>query len=319
MKRRKILLIYVILLLVLTGCKQENNQSSIKPKDKAPESLSSLSKGIDELLTIVADIEKLALNIPVGKKDEEKPKEDQSSEGGQQSQESGGSGQGGQSGNGESSNGGSGNGEGSGQGESNQEGGQSSSQQAGGAQEEKDKPLTPDKRKEEIDKKWNEAETKTEEIHPHWNSFEAEGQKKGLTKEAAEAFEASFNKMTKSLENRNIPEIYDYSSQALLKLKPIYDLYTEDFGGDVSVIKYSAYQAYYRTGIGDFEGASKVLSERDENINQIRLKIGEDKKEMVDKVNFSLMDFKESLVEKSRRLFMIKKDIIINNLKELEK
>ena len=308
MKRRKTLLIYVILLLVLVGCTQEKSQSNIKPKDKAPESLSSLSTGIDDLLTTVGDIEKLSLNIPLLEKDKDKPKEAQSSEGGQQGQEGGESGQGGGSGEGESK-----------QQESKQESSQSNTQEEGSGQEEKDKPLTPDKRQEEIDKKWNEAQTKIEEIHPHWNSFEAEGQKKGLTREAAEAFEASLNKMTKSLEDKNIPEIYNHSSQAFLKLKPIYDLYTEDFGGDVSAIKYAAYQAYYRTGLGDFKGASKVLSERDENINQVRLKIEEDKKDKVDKVNLSLMDFKESLVEKSRRLFMIKKDIIINNLKELEK
>ncbi|TJX14022.1 hypothetical protein E9840_07035 [Tissierella creatinini] len=308
MKLRKFLLIYVILFLILVGCKQNNNQPSIKPKDKAPESLNSLAKGIDDILKKVGDIEKLSLDIPLDEGESKKqPEQGASPEANNQGQEGQGQGSG-QDGEEESKNGGG----------SQKESG---NQQGEATQEAKDKnkALSPDNKKEEIDKKWNEAEIKIEEIHPHWNSFEAEGQKKGLTKETADAFESSFNKMTKSLENRNIPEIYDYASQALLRLKPIYDLYTEDMGGDVSAIKYAAYQAYYRTGKGDLEGASKVLTEREANINQIRLKLKEDKKDRVDKVNLSLLDFKDSLVENSRRLFMIKKDIIINNLKELEK
>ncbi len=310
MKLRKVLLIYVILVLVLVGCKQNNNQPSIKPKDKAPESLDSLAKGIDDLLKTIGDIEKLSLDIPLSEGESKKqPEQGASPEANKQEQEDQDQEQGsGQDGEEESKNGGE-----SQKGFGNQQG------EATQGAKDKNKSLSPDKKKEEIDNKWNEAKIKIEEIHPHWNSFEAEGQKKGLTKERADAFESSFNKMTKYLENRNIPEIYDYASQALLSLKPIYDLYTEDMGGDVSAIKYAAYQAYYRTGKGDLEGASKALTEREENINGIRLKLEEDKKDRVDKVNLSLLDFKDSLVENSRRLFMIKKDIIINNLKELEK
>ncbi len=309
MKLRKILLIYVILLL-LVACKQEDNQNKIKPKDKAPESLNSISKGIDDILKIVGDIEKLTLNIPLGLSGKEEAKKARSQEGQQQGQDGGQS-----SKNSESKKEASSNGESKG-GSS----GTTEDKQGKENQDAKDnKALTPDKKKEEMDKKWNEAQIKLEEIHPHWNSFEAEGQKKGLSRESADGFEVSLNKMTKALENRNIVEIYDFSSQALLRLKPIYDLYTEDFGGDVAAIKYAAYQAYVRAQMGDIEGASRVLTDRDENVNRIRLKVKEDKKEKVEKVNLSLVDFKQSLVERSRSLFMIKKDIVINNLKELEK
>ncbi len=307
MKLRKILLIYVILLLVLAGCKKDSNQTAIKPKDKAPESLASLSKGIDDLLKTVGDIEKLSLDIPLEEVQKKKSEEDAKEEA--QGEKSQGATQGG---NGESGSSGSGNGE-SADGISDK---RQPTQKSSG---QKPTPLTPDKKKEDIDKKWNEAQKKIEDIHSHWNSFEAEGQKKGLTKESADAFEVSFNKMTKAIEDKKIIEVYDYASQSFLRLKPIYDLFTDDIGGDVSAIKYAAYQAYLRAVARDLVGASKVLTDRGENINLIRLKLEEDKKEKVDKVNLSLMDFKESFVENSRRLFMIKKDIIINNLKELEK
>lgn len=44
----------------------------------------------------------------------------------------------------------------------------------------------------------------------------------------------------------------------------------------------------------------------------------EKEKEQVEKIKMALDDFKNSLSEKSRMLNMIKKDVIIQNLKELE-
>lgn len=300
--RRKIFVFLFILLFVLSGCSKDQNQSKIKPKDKAPESLNNLSKGLDDLLKSVGNIERINLNIPVkdieeankpqepDKKDEEKP-----SDGGEKPEDEGSNSQG----------------------QGDQSGGGSGSQGQG---TETQKPTTPEEKKdEEIKALWAEIDKKLEEIHPEWNSFEAEGMKKGASKESTDKFELAFNKMTKAVDNKSILEIYDYASQSLLNLKPLFELYTEEMGGDISVIKYAAYQGYVRAISVDVEGAKKVLSDKEENINKIRLKMTkEEEKQNLEKVSLSLADFRDSLTENSRMLFMIKKDIIIENLKALE-
>lgn len=82
MKKCKVvnLVIYVILLLVLSGCQKNPPQSEIKPKDKAPESIGKLTTGIDGLLTLVGDIEKIKMDIPLQQKEEEKKSQEQGDE-----------------------------------------------------------------------------------------------------------------------------------------------------------------------------------------------------------------------------------------------
>ena len=216
MKKSKIIIIYAILLLVLFGCggQEKGQQQEIKSKDKAPDSLKDLSSGMDDILKSLSDIERLSLNIPLSEdedKKQEKPGQEQPSGGGEQGggqqgdnqekQSSDGGGQEGQEGQG-------------GQGQGGQQGqGQGGQQGQQGQEQQKQDPN--EKKNEEIKSKWEEIQKKLDEIHPHWNSFEAEGQKKGATKEAGDKFEASFNKMTKAIEKKNIIEIYDYASQSL--------------------------------------------------------------------------------------------------------
>jgi hypothetical protein len=282
-------------------------QAELKPKDKAPESLKKLSSGIDELLGTLSNIEKLSLDIPLPQKEEEKLQQQITQE---QTPEQGGQEQQGQEQQGqEEQQGQSGGGSPEGVGSQGQGGG-------GGQQQQK---IPEPSKEEKLQELWDSMQRQLEEIHPHWNSFEVEGLKKGATKENGDKFEEVFNKMTKAVELKKIVEIYDNASNALLNLKPFYDLYLDETGGDIAALKYAAYQGYVRAIQDNTEGAADVLNNIEENINKLRLKMtDEEKKQNIEKASLSLSDLKESLSENSRGLFMIKKDIIINNLKELE-
>lgn len=314
MKRTiKYVVLYTLLLFVLTGCRsQQNMQAEIKPKDKAPESLKKLSTGIDDLLSTLSNIEKLSLDIPLPQQEEQKLQEQMKQE---QAPSQGGQGQQGQGQQGQDQQG-----QGKGSGGASQGGGGSSQGQGqgSGGQQQQQKPTKPSK-EEKLKELWDSMQRKLEEIHPQWNAFEVEGFKKGATKENGDKFEDSFNKMTRAIEAKKIVEIYDNASNSLLNLKPFYDLYLDEIGGDVSALKYAAYQGYVRAIQGNTEGATKVLNNIEENVNKLRLKMTEeDKKQSIEKASLSLSDLKDSLSENSRGLFLIKKDIIIKNLKALE-
>ena len=293
----KHIVLYTLILLLLSGCNsQRNMQTEVKPKDKAPDSLKKLSSGIDELLGTLTNIEKLSLNMPLPQQVEEKfkPKTIDEQTGGQNNQ---------------------------GQGQQNNEQAQDGEGNGNSGQEhQQQQQIIPEPTKDEKLKiLWDSMQHKLEEIHPQWNTFEVEGLKKGATKEAGNRFDESFNKMTIAVENKQVEHIYDNASQAIMNLKPFYDLYLDDMGGDISALKYAAYQSYARAIQGNIEGAIDVLNNVEENINKIRLKMtDEDKKPNIEKTSLAISGFKESLSENSRKLFMIKKDIIIENLKSIE-
>lgn len=298
MKINRILIILlIIIIIVFTGCKKEENKTEYKPKDMAPSNLTEVSKGIDDILLSVGEIERINLDIPPKNEKVMKVESDKKEEGTENKDQT----------TADST------GEDSSKEQSKQDGNNDSSGEGEKTEQKKEN------KEEKQKKEWDKIEQKLESIHPKWNAFEVEGQKKGATKENNQKFESAINKLTKSVENKNIIEVYDYASQSYLNLKPFYDLYLDEIGGDVSMLKYVAYSAYLKANQAKIEEAGELLSGRDENINRIRLKLSkEEDKPKVDRLALSLDGFKDALIENSQILYMIKRDVIIESIKDLE-
>lgn len=313
MKFFKKLVLLISIVFLFTGCMGNNNaQSNIKKIDKGPKSLSDLSKKLDDILKLASNIERVNLGIEVEEDINEKLKTVKEQKTSQQNQQQGGGNQGGnQSGGGGSSSGG-------GEGGGSQGGGGGQGQQpqgAGGA--EQGKEMSKDEKLEAL---WKMMDKDLEESHPLWNSYEAEAMKKGAAIERGNKFEESINKLTKAVENRTIMDIYDFGSQAILDLKPFYELYTDEMRGEVAQIKHDTYQAYIKGSQEKKDEAVALLNNKDENMNRIKLKLEgkEDQLKTLEKTTLSLGDMRKAMDVNSKRLLILKKDVLIKNLKELE-
>ena len=303
MKLKKTILTLIVLILI-SGCTNDKkNTSEIKILDKAPDSLSEIHKEIGKILDNIGKIEKIDLDLEVvlneGKEGQESQKggADQSSTESSHSQS-----QSSEEAGGESS------GEGSGSG--------SESHQSGGNSSEDDET-----NKEEKNKKvWMEIDKSIEAIHLKWSSYENEGAKKGGSRDSIVELKDTINKFTKFIEERDIISIYDFGSQSLLNLKPFYDLYKDDYRGEICQLKYSTYQYYIKAITGDKEAAREEFKSKENSINRIRMLIGENDKKSkeLDKIITSIDSIGISLDEASRRVFILEKDTLIKNLKSLE-
>ena len=294
MKSKISLVIYFFVFLILVGCNTNKEKDSLKQKDKAPDSLIELSNLFNEIFETIDKIEKVQLGLTVeveeskdgSNNSQEKDKDTKNSSSEKQSNTSSNSGD------------------------------KTKENSTESASEEK-KEISKD---EKLKLAWKEIDDLLEKAHGKWNEFEVDGIKKGITREKSEQFQTSFNKMTKSVEDRVISDIYDFGSQSVMNLKPFYDLYLDEIGGEISVLKYIAYQSYIRAISDDILGALNLFQDVEEEINKLRIKIGdkEEKIKELNKANNSLLDMKKALEEQSKKLFMIKKEIIIKNLKDLE-
>ena len=264
------------ILLLLLGCRSQGKESTkIQQKDLAPKSLIEVSKDIDAIFKNTEQVEKILDGTYIQTTEEKKiPTQETKKESQNQSSQ-------------------------------NQDSKQQS--EAKTSQEsEQNQIQSKDKEKDELLLKiWKSTDEKIEKVHTMWNTFEVEGLKKGTTKEKIDNFEKSLNFLTKSIENRNINEIYDYGSQTMFNLGPIYDIYIDDIRGDISRIKYSAYKAYLMSTQGKIKDALKLLSDTDEYISRINIKIekNNEKTKSIDKVKLSIGDMIKSLDQDSIKLF----------------
>lgn len=302
------------MIFILSGCRSTKNQVvKFEKKDKAPSALEDISKDLQDILKDVEKIESVldGTDMEVEKAEMEKVKEEEKAKqtievktegGGAAGDQGGGQGGGGTSG---------------GQSGSSSGGGGSS----GGSQGGQEKKKKPEGKDEKLLDTWEKIDKKIEDTHNKWNEYEAEGLKKGISLEKAEKFKNSLNSLTKSIENRRILGIYDYGSQSMGNLAPMFELYKDEVWGEINKLKNYTYQAYIRAIQGKEKEASKVLDSSEEEINKIRLKLGKDegKIKVLDNVRLSIEDMKKALNEKSLKLTRIKKDIIIKNLEEVGK
>ena len=173
---------------------------------------------------------------------------------------------------------------------------------------------------EELAKRWSQIDTKMEKIHGDWNDYEVESMKKGEIRKK-ERLLKEFKFIYHRVENRNIPKIMDMGSKTINSLASFFDLYKDEIRGDLSRIKFAAHQAYLNAAKGNVSNANKLLNSTEDYVTRLRQKLDKDKakEKTLDKLSLAIADMKQSLNEKSIKLLVIKRDIILENIKALEK
>lgn len=299
MKKRLVLIYVIMVSMLLVACTSQSKEGNMKEnkKELAPDTLTKVSEGIDELLTSVdsiVEINELSDSefqaMKSQKKDgkeEKSQQQNQGNEGGQNSQ--GQQGQGSQ--------------------------GQSQSGQGEQPPKQQEDTITKD---EEIFSKWREVDKKLEEIHTSWNQYEVESMEKGANQQKGEELKNNLNDFTIAVTNREVKDIYKAGSRVYNSLAPYFDLYKDEISGDLTRIKYSVHSAYLQAEEGKTEEASKILGETEEYTSRVRSKLKEDKIKDLEKLSLSIGDMKLALKENNMELLKIKLDIIIDNIKALQ-
>lgn len=90
--------------------------------------------------------------------------------------------------------------------------------------------------------------------------------------------------------------------------------------GELTNLKYITYRAY-NMAIDNTDPTTnfEILGENEDIYNRIRHKLDDESKEdLIKRLENSLISFNESLGEANRRINMIKKNIVIENINELQ-
>lgn len=190
-----------------------------------------------------------------------------------------------------------------------------------GIENQKDKEKDAKNKAEEIQKLWDSMNKSINDIHKYWNAYEIEGAKKGITADSTLKFEESINSLTLAIENRDSFNILNSGSEVYKNLAFFFDLYKDEIKGDISKIKYCTYKSYLLAEKGEIDASKEVLTEGENYINNMRIKLAKDKEKSknVDKISFSIQDMKEVLKLNNSNLLKIKRDIVLKNLEALEK
>ena len=283
MKRYNKYIVLLLLFLFLTGCKAEKEkEAKIEKKDKAPSSISDFSQGLQEILSDAEEIERVLDDSDI-KMNEEKFKEAKKDK---------------------------------------EDDNNSKKEEDKEKDKEKDEEMQAEKEKtNKLLEIWTDMDKKIEDIHNKWDLYGVDAMKKGISINEKEKLEEKLNSLTKAIEERNIINVYEYGSQTMFELQPLFQLYKDEIKGSTNKIRYYTYQSYLKAMEGRNTQAQNLLEDLSQDLNEIRTKLekDEDKVKILDRLKLSVDSMKVGLKEKSLKLYRIKKDIIIKNINELEK
>lgn len=190
-----------------------------------------------------------------------------------------------------------------------------------GKEEEKGQEKDKEEKENKLLENWTNIDKNIENLHGKWDLYGIERKEKGISTSIREELEERLNSLTKAIEERDIINIYEYGSQTMLELEPVFNLYKDEIKGNTNKIKYYTYQSYLNVMEGRKTKAQNLLEDLTGDLNQIRTKLDKDEEKikMLDKLNLSIESMKVALREDSVKLYRIKKDIIIKNINEIEK
>ncbi len=166
---------------------------------------------------------------------------------------------------------------------------------------------------------WENTLKKVELIHQEWNSYEQEAIEKGASSDDILAFERAIDGLALAVDNKDIFKTLIKANEATYNLARFFDFYKGNIDGEISRIKYYARQIYLASALNqtlDMDGMLKNISDALDRLRQ-KVRLEEKDKDVIIKLHSSIQDMLKTFQYKNTELLRIKKDIVLENAKEV--
>lgn len=166
---------------------------------------------------------------------------------------------------------------------------------------------------------WKEIEKSIKEIHSVWNSYLPKAKKDGVSSRLTDDFSNNLNKATGLSSDKSnaslllaMNELYSFIPDALSS-------YDSPVPPGVKKAKYYARSVVYNANSGDWDKASDDAEKLDSIWSSTMNSIGKKLKEEAEKLEYSIKDLMEVTKMQSKQLVFIKGEITMGNIKDIEK
>jgi hypothetical protein len=166
---------------------------------------------------------------------------------------------------------------------------------------------------------WQKEEDSLRKIHQSWNEVEPEAMKAGLNVQKRNQFENDLKSLTFEIGQKQL----EGSLIAAVNLVEGYANLVEVFRTPVPPgyykVTYEAMAATAQAGRNNWEAAQGHVPSLTENWESLRPKAEEADKKTSAQIDFAVKDMAEAINSQQINLVLIKGEILLNNLKKLEK
>lgn len=292
-KLRIITVSILVGLLMLPACSNKDKeaqkpQMSSQQKAKAPEEMKSIVTDLEMIISELEQKVKMSKASPLA----QNTKIAAQSQQGQQNQQQG-----------ESQ-----------QGQQNQQGQQGQSQQTqqsqgGQSQSSQQNQMSA----------WQKEDTSIKNIHRNWNALEPEAIKAGLSTADRDSFEQALEKLTLAVSSQKKEESLTAAIEVYGKYANLVKTFNSAVPAEFYQLKYEVMIAADKAMKKEWTAAEEHIPKIEESWTNLKVKAEKQDGKSISRTDFSITDLKQALKTQQPDLLMIKAEIVMNNLQQMQK
>lgn len=167
--------------------------------------------------------------------------------------------------------------------------------------------------------KWSEVDSIINNLHYQWNAFMPEVSKKGADAKIIDNFDNALNTLTTSVVSKDNKKVMAAANMLYSHVADLYSLYRTKMSPEEKRIIYYCRNIILESENENWETVKQDNEQLEKSWALFRNTLDEKQKEISQKLDFSLYELDKVIEQQNKQLTSIKGEIVLSNIKELEK
>lgn len=197
---------------------------------------------------------------------------------------------------------------------------QSQQSENGQSQSKQEEQQTQSKSNEQkIESDWQNEISGIKKIHQEWNKLEPQCVKAGLSVSARDSFESALDKLTLGVGKQDKKASIVAAIEVYGEYASLVELFNAPVPSDFYRLKYEIMSAVAEAGQNEWDLAQERIPRIKEYWNHVKVQTKQEDENLMNCTDFSLQDLENAFMSRETDLLLIKTEIVMKNLQELEK
>ncbi|MGE5397343.1 MAG: hypothetical protein ACM3MK_07385 [Chitinophagales bacterium] len=175
------------------------------------------------------------------------------------------------------------------------------------------------KAKNTQDQAWQKEMKQVAKLHEDWNALEPQALAHGLSSGDQSAMETSLGELTRAVNQHMLLESRMQANKVYGSYIKVAALFGSKNPPGLELLRYQIKQAALLAESYDWSGAALEAENSLATWRNQAYSLGDVKPDLVQKTDHSITDFQQAITEQSMSVMMIKKDIVLKNLDQIDK
>lgn len=166
---------------------------------------------------------------------------------------------------------------------------------------------------------WEKEAISLKNIHRNWNILEPDAMKAGLSSSKRNEFEKYLDELTTNINRQDLDESVFTAINLYLPYADVAEVFDIKTPPELFRLKYEVMSSVAEAKKETWAAANQRILKINEYWDNVRISTEENQKQLTSRTEFSIKDLEHALGMEEIALVMLKGEIVVNNLDQLEK